>query len=366
MPTERQTAWKIISKTVRGPTHDRLELPNQDHIKIAQSDLVIVAVSDGHGSAKCFRSDVGSRIAAQAAIDVVERFFKGDWTGSSFADKKSEVEFGIPKGIAREWRERVSVDVEQSPFNDKERERLVAQEGDETFARIVANPHLAYGATILTVAISEDLLVYLQLGDGDILAVFNSGEVARPLPSDDRLFANETTSLSSGTAWQDFRTGIQLASRGLPSLILLATDGYSNSFKDDASFLKAGSDFLDLIRSEGGIDEVEKHLGEWLSESAQMSGDDVTLGLLYRHSSEPEESSEAVATAQSLLSSSSTTLCEIEAMPSSTTPSGGEGPSPSKEAHDESTRSSAAVTASHDLSQTENLAVPSKLQKLPT
>lgn len=366
MPKERLTAWKIISKTVRGPTHDRLGLPNQDHIKIAQSDLVIVAVSDGHGSAKCFRSDVGSRIAAQAAIDVVERFFKGDWTGSSFSDKKSEVEFGIPKRISREWRERVSVDVEQSPFNDKEREDLVSQEGDDTFERIKANPHLAYGATILTVAISEDLLVYLQLGDGDILAVLDSGEVSRPLLGDDRLFANETTSLSSETAWQDFRTSLQLASSERPSLVLMATDGYSNSFKDDESFLKAGSDFLDLFRSEGGIDEVEKHLEEWLSESAQMSGDDVTLGLLYRQSAELEVSPEAVATAQSLLSSSSSTPCEIEAMSSSTTPSGGEGPSPSEEAHDESTRSSAAVTVSHDLSQSENLAVPSKPQKLPT
>lgn len=290
MPTERSTVWKMISKSVRGPTHDRLELPNQDNITIAQSAWVIVAVSDGHGSAKSFRSDVGSRLATQTAIDVVESFFRGEWPGASFSAMQHEVEFRIPKEIAREWRERVSNDLEQSPFNDKERERLASQEGDEALKRVLANPHLAYGATILTVAISEDHLVYLKLGDGDILAVLDSGEISRPLPTDDRLFANETTSLSSETAWRDFRASIQLASRGLPSLILIATDGYSNSFKDDASFLKAGTDFLDVLKSEGGIEEVEKHLEEWLTESAQMSGDDVTMGLLYRPFAVPDRS----------------------------------------------------------------------------
>jgi len=319
MPTDWRADWKIMRSSVRGPTHERLMIPNQDRVEVSESEanFLIAAVSDGHGSAKSFRSDVGSRIAAQAAIDVLTRFFQGDWTNSSFSDRKSEVEFGIPKGITRAWRERVSVDLEQSPFTDDERERLVAKEGEEAFARITANPHLAYGATVLTVGITEEFFVYLQLGDGDILTVLNTGEVIRPLPGDDRLFANETTSLSSETAWQDFRAVIHPAPRGRPSLrlLLLATDGYSNSFRDDASFLKAGTDFLEILRADGGVGDVENHLEEWLSESARMSGDDVTLCLLYQHSDDAAYSPSAYEDVESPVECESAHMTNSEPIP---------------------------------------------------
>ncbi len=279
MPTERQS-WKIITESVRGPSHDRLALPNQDSIKAAECDM-IVAISDGHGSTKSFRSDSGSRIAVDTAIDTLEKFVSGDWSGASFSDKKTELELRLPKMILQEWRSRVDFDLQAFPIRAEERQLLASQEGDYAIQHIETNPHLCYGATLLAVAITDEYLIYLQLGDGDILSVYDSGDVERLIPNDERLFGNETTSLCSKSAWSNFRTYMQPASERLPSLILMATDGYGNSFKDDASFLSAGKDFLNLLRSEGGVAEVESHLAQWLRESAEMSGDDVTVGLLF-------------------------------------------------------------------------------------
>jgi hypothetical protein len=43
--------------------------------------------------------------------------------------------------------------------------------------------------------------------------------------------------------------GFQVLVETPPALILLATDGYANSFPDEAGFLKVGSDLLGMIRS---------------------------------------------------------------------------------------------------------------------
>jgi hypothetical protein len=143
------------------------------------------------------------------------------------------------------------------------------------------DPLVAYGTTILSVAANEEGLLFLQIGDGDILVVSENGEVKRPLPADQRLFANETTSLCSRTAEDDCRVIWVPESTGLPSLVMLATDGYSNSFRDDTGFLKAASDLHTFIANEGQ-EAVEKELEGWLEETSdQGSGDDITLAVLY-------------------------------------------------------------------------------------
>jgi len=65
------------------------------------------------------------------------------------------------------------------------------------------------------------------------------------------------------------------------SLIMAATDGYSNSFPSDASFMQVGGDLFNMIQSEG-IDTVQANFPSWLEEtSGHGSGDDATLGLLW-------------------------------------------------------------------------------------
>ena len=143
--------------------------------------------------------------------------------------------------------------------------------------------HLAYGATLLAVVVAESFILYLQLGDGDILVVSEAGEVSRaPLPTDERLFANETTSLCLRDAWREFRSHFQVISASSPALILVSTDGYGNSFRDEAGFLQVGADVLAMIRADG-LDAVSASLETWLTEASQEgSGDDVTLGILCR------------------------------------------------------------------------------------
>jgi hypothetical protein len=138
-----------------------------------------------------------------------------------------------------------------------------------------------YGTTLLAAAATPDWLVLLQIGDGDILLVSHAGEVQRAFERDARLLGVETTSLCGPRAERDVRIRvITLAGRTPPAMVLLSTDGYANSFRDDAGFLQVGPDLLHIIRGEG-VRTVENSLEGWLNDcSEQGSGDDISVGLL--------------------------------------------------------------------------------------
>jgi len=169
---------------------------------------------------------------------------------------------------------------ENIPFSSENLRTLTEKEGTTARQAIEANQVLAYGSTLLAVLVTESFILYLQLGDGDILAVSKTGKVSRPLPKDERLFANETTSLCIPDAWRDFRIGFQPLFGSPPALILVSTDGYANSFRSEAGFLKVGTDLLRMIRSDG-LEAVNESLEAWLTEASQVgSGDDITLGII--------------------------------------------------------------------------------------
>jgi serine/threonine protein phosphatase PrpC len=280
------TRWLVIGSSVIGASHIRAGLPNQDAVgwlqKSGSGRSLIVAASDGHGSAKYFRSHVGSRLAVEAAIALGQEFLDGQPDIKNLSAIKRTAEERLPQEMSRRWREAVEAHLESNPISAEEMDALEKKDGVAAREAIQERPTHAYGATILTVLVEESFILYLQLGDGDILLVSDDGGVERPLPKDERLFANETTSLSSRNAWSDFRFGFQTLVGPPPALILLSTDGYANSFISEEAFLKVGKDFLDMIRADG-LDKVNASLEAWLSEaSAAGSGDDITLAIIYR------------------------------------------------------------------------------------
>ena len=278
--------WRVIGETVPGASHLRAGVPNQDAIlQVRESGRglpLVVSVSDGHGSDKCFRSDRGSRFAVKQAARLVGEFLDGSRGLPDRAGLESRAREYLPREFVRRWREAVEADLKARPFTKEELDRL-EQKDDARARRLVEeNPLLAYGATSLTVAVEESFILYLQLGDGEILTVSDSGEVARALPEDERLFANETTSLCTKDADRNFRLRLQPLADARPALILLSTDGYVNSFSDEAGFLKVGSDLLEMMRADG-LDSVNASLKGWLEEATRAgSGDDTTLGVICR------------------------------------------------------------------------------------
>jgi len=279
-------SWRIIGRSVRGASHVRDGLPNQDAIrwwpKQDGGKRVVLSVSDGHGSRDCFRSRTGAYFSVRVAEAISKSLLCGSLDALDISKLRRWSEENFPKEIVRQWVNVVADAISREPFTREELKTLEVRRGMDARRKVVMNPVLAYGATLLTVLITEIFIVFLQLGDGDILVVSEEGEVMRPLPKDQRLFASETTSLCLRQAWNEFRFDFQRVGNSPPALILLSTDGYSNSFASEEEFIKIGPDILYLMRL-SGLENVDNSLESWLNEaSRQGSGDDITLGIICR------------------------------------------------------------------------------------
>lgn len=306
---KRDLEWRVLGQSVRGAAHYRSGLPNQDAIHWLPASgvgpSIIVGVSDGHGSPKSFRSDIGSRLAVEQSAWLVQDLLDGQPDPTNLSAVKRTAEDYLPREIVRRWQQIVQEHLAENPFTKQELTLVAEQQGEEARLKVEQNPLLAYGATILIVLATQDFILYFQLGDGDILVVNDDGEVNRPLPKDERLFANETTSLCRSEAWRDVRFRFQALYGPPPAIMLLATDGYANSYRDDADFMQIGKDMLSIIKQDG-IATLRDNLETWLSETtAAGSGDDITLGILYRTELAKEPDDKSVASMGERLESDS-------------------------------------------------------------
>jgi serine/threonine protein phosphatase PrpC len=273
--------WKVISASVRGSSHQRTGLPNQDAVDYGiapRSDAAaaVLAVSDGHGGGRHFRSQVGSMLAVRVAVETVREHLARS-PGLSGPAALAEV----GQQVVEAWQSAVGSDLAHNPFTEAELTKLLTAEGEASKDSVVANPELAYGATLLVAAATDERMLYMQLGDGDILAVAANGTTTRPIQADDRLVGNQTTSLCQPEAWREFRNAEVAAADGFPALVLLSTDGYLNSFRSQQDFLQIGTDYLQILRDQGS-DSLAEELPRILTEATQQgSGDDITLGMLH-------------------------------------------------------------------------------------
>lgn len=274
-----------MGATVRGASHARAKLPNQDAIAwyapAQREDCLVLAVADGHGAPRYIRSHQGAKLAVKLAVEVLRNFAADRAAVAELATLPDHADGQLPRTLVRTWHSAVRHDLAAHPFTPEE-QAVWDEQTRPTDIRRADDPIRAYGATLLAALITPTYLLLLQLGDGDILIVDSAGRVVRPpLPTDPRLIANQTTSLSGSAAWRDMRAYFQAFDTRPPALVMLATDGYANSFADESGFYAAARDLHAAIRDQGPH-TTRVQLPAWLEATSQAgSGDDITVGLAY-------------------------------------------------------------------------------------
>src|SRR5438046_10718317 len=112
--------WCVFGKSVRGAAHTRKGLPNQDCIGWWPEDksgpVVVLAVADGHGSARSFRSATGARLAVQAAVDVVRQFLEGQEGTAALSSVKRTAAERKPNAPVEKGGGAIEADLAQSPL----------------------------------------------------------------------------------------------------------------------------------------------------------------------------------------------------------------------------------------------------------
>lgn len=285
----QELGWRVIEASVQGYSHERLNKPNQDRILFFQDQdnglPIVLAISDGHGGSGYYRSERGAQFAVESAIEMCKLFLATNQNlliGENFSQKR--LKETLCRSIVDEWNKRVKKDIQEKPIpNEDSSDKTDILKSKRPIEQNISTP---YGATLLTVIVTNSELIFLQLGDGDILIIADNGDSIRPLPRDPRLIGNETTSLCTREAWDDFITGSISINDVSPALIMVSTDGYANSYPDEESFQKVGQDILNLICCneagiDAGIDNIESNFKDWLNETSEKgSGDDITVGIM--------------------------------------------------------------------------------------
>ncbi|HTU73230.1 MAG TPA: protein phosphatase 2C domain-containing protein [Trebonia sp.] len=277
--------WSIVTGSARGRSHEVRGLPNQDavaHHPIAAAHGLVVAVADGHGHPRHFRSATGSALAVQAACEVATQlaFELGPLAEPSAGEQAAAmspltadmIAGRLPAAIVRRWRAAVARDLRADPLGEEE-VNVLESGGD--------GPQVAYGATLLVAVVAAGWLACAQIGDGDIVTVAPDGAHGCPVPGDDHLDGLHTTSLCQPDAVGSFRIGTRdLAAEPLRA-VMLVTDGYGNAQAADPWQPGFARD-LALLASSRDPAWFARQLPGWARQcaSSEGSGDDTTIALL--------------------------------------------------------------------------------------
>ncbi|MDF2593686.1 MAG: protein phosphatase protein [Clostridia bacterium] len=266
--------WSAIGECVTGSSHIRNKKPCQDALKIyhMQELGVICTLADGHGSQKCLYSDDGAEIAVAATLSIIETIVWHHKEEELYSVMRSIKDVVLPKNIEREWKAQVKA------FHEHKKREAAAS--DKALYEL-------YGTTLMLLFVTKQFIFAMQIGDGDILTVFDNGETSWLIEPEVQ-YGTETYSLCLTNSWKYFKNQLIPISQYtiLPRLFLASTDGYANSFISSGEFLKIGKDYLDIVK-ENQIDTIQTHLKEWLMHtSSSGSGDDITFVMIYNNDSD--------------------------------------------------------------------------------
>jgi len=266
--------WNTAGASVRGASHIRNNQPCQDAIAIKNmGSYHVLSLSDGHGSSSCPYSAEGAQAAVDAASSVFDSILRSG-SGNPAKTLSANKDIWLPKQIEQQWKNAV-------------RELHKSREDSETFS------YELYGATLLSLVVTEDFAFALQIGDGDILAILpncedesKEDESHKPrvewVITQEQSLGQDTNSLCQNDAWQYAKSQfipLEASNAKVTPMFLMCTDGYANSFVNEAGFKKAGADFYALYLEEG-LDYIDAQLEAWLAESSAVgSGDDISLAI---------------------------------------------------------------------------------------
>lgn len=257
--------FRGFAVSVRGASHEENGLPCQDSARVYITEkLAIAAVSDGHGSEKHFRSDAGSEMAARIAIRSLTDFYERNGSLSAiFSGNTQEAARRIAGNIICGWNDEIAAHLGFSPLSRREKDISEKYGG--------LSPEIMYGATLILAAADSEGVFGLQIGDGSF-TLSAGGEMQLPMPEDERLMGNLTTSLCDCDAINSFRSFYR---RGTFDSIMLSSDGLINSFVSREDFLSFSGRTAALSSEE--IPALKLHLKE---RSRSGSMDDISAAVI--------------------------------------------------------------------------------------
>ena len=252
--------------------------------------IKLMAVADGHGGARYWRSDAGSKLACEIAIKEARKDLgRGllNWSApssSSLIKWRQWLKQELPQKMLENWRLAVA--------DDWQRFEKPAEREAEAFSLY------SYGCTLGLVVMTPHWWGCTGLGDWDLVRVsWNSNSKATNAELINRedtvgMQGESTFSLCKSDALHHFaeRSTAESIDRGQPPFaLLLSTDGVHKSCATDSDFLTLAHYLVSeaYTKSDSGeCHELDEALDRITTEG---SGDDVSVAIGIHGSSKHED-----------------------------------------------------------------------------
>lgn len=279
------STYKTISCSVTGYQKKLEGLPCEDAIKVVHTaTATIVAVADGHGDRRCVFASIGARLATKAACEVLKAYLRKvppnavvywnslrreiairiskAFTNLVLSDYRFRCKDQITEHEALELRNHITEllsDDQKEMSPEAVREKYIKKNKlDKELSKIL----LLYGTTVRATVLTDSYLFNCGLGDGDTIAVIN-GNVEWLLPKS-VAYECETASLcepiedvvdSFAFSFVECKNTTKVKdavsdNSAVISTLILATDGFRNSFYSYSMFEKKVKAIADAAHSQ--------------------------------------------------------------------------------------------------------------------
>ena len=261
--------------------------------------MSIAIVCDGHGGARYFRSDVGSRFAVDATKECVRAFvseidvnlFKGkpfiqkkalsSEASSNIYTKDTNVDKALRQlfsSIIYSWREKITQHSQNTPLSAEEKSTIKADYLSEFEKGIGIEK--TYGCTLMCYVYTNHFWFAFHIGDGKCIAFNADGDWFEPIPWDEKCFLNKTTSLCDSSAIDEFRY-CYCGDGNTPLAVFLGSDGIDDSFGVTENMVNFYVQILKLINKEG-LETAVANIQETLPQLSRIgSKDDMSIACIY-------------------------------------------------------------------------------------
>ena len=262
----------VFHMSVQGYNHIKHNKTCQDaSISYLDDQMSIAIICDGHGGDDYMRSDQGSKLAANIALECIKKFVQNTDIDSLIANKKDSID-QLKSTIIAEWRQAVEKHEEMNSFRISELEKV----SQKSWSRYLKKEriHRAYVTTLIAVVLTKDYWIGMQIGDGRCVAMTPDGEFKQPVPIDSKCFLNATTSMCDSDAIQSFH---HFFSEKLPIAVFVGSDGVEDSFQNDEQLHNLYKTIIYSFAT-NEFDKAKEDLYNYLPRlSEKGSGDDISI-----------------------------------------------------------------------------------------
>ena len=227
-------------ETVRGHLHVMNEFPCEDSSSSFSAEngrYHIAIVADGHGSKSCFRSDYGSKVATEVALECLQQFAEATLASEELEERFYKDIFSNPRyrhmtvrrltdTILAEWHDRVLEEYKNNPPTLEEMGESATEYQNGK------NPAHIYGTTLIAVLKLPQCMILLHQGDGRCDVFYEDGSVDQPIPWDSRCEDTATTSLCDEDAAERFRSCVLNLTEKPVIACYVGCDGVEDAYRD--------------------------------------------------------------------------------------------------------------------------------------